>query len=80
MYVPYILTHVSTVLCCPPPSQPNHQLLGPKPFPLDRLMAIFYSILEEDVPPAAHLYSQVRRPPEMNALYYNVCRNGRLSR
>ncbi|XP_064395541.1 origin recognition complex subunit 5-like [Halichondria panicea] len=39
--------------------KPNHQLLGPKPFPLDRLMAIFYSILEEDVPPAAHLYSQV---------------------
>ncbi len=39
--------------------QPNHQLLGPKAFPLDRLMAIFYSILEEDVPPAAHIYSQV---------------------
>lgn len=44
----------------PPPVQPNRQLLGPKAFPLDRLMAIFYSILEEDVPPAAHLYSQVR--------------------
>ena len=39
--------------------QPNHQLLGPKPFPLDRLMAIFYSILEEAVAPSADIYSQV---------------------
>ena len=40
-------------------SQPNYQLLGPKPFPLDRLMAIFYSIIEEPVAPSADVYSQV---------------------
>lgn len=39
--------------------QPNYQLLGPKSFPLNRLMAIFYSILEEPVTPSASIYSQV---------------------
>ena len=43
----------------PPSVQPNYHLLGPKPFPLDRLMAIFYSILEEPVSPSIHIYSQV---------------------
>ncbi|XP_041346768.1 origin recognition complex subunit 5-like [Gigantopelta aegis] len=36
----------------------NH-LLGPKPFPLDRLFAIFYSIVEGRVAPTAHIYSQI---------------------
>ena len=36
------------------------QLLGPKPFPLDRLMAIFYSIVEGRVAPTANIFSQVR--------------------
>jgi origin recognition complex subunit 5 len=43
----------------PRKEKPNHQLLGPKPFPLDRLMAIFYSILEDSVAPSADIYSQV---------------------
>ncbi|CAI8006247.1 Origin recognition complex subunit 5 [Geodia barretti] len=43
----------------PRKEKPNHQLLGPKPFPLDRLMAIFYSILEEAVAPSADIYSQI---------------------
>ena len=36
------------------------QLLGPKPFPLDRLLAIFYAIIEEDVNLTADLLSQVK--------------------
>ncbi len=31
----------------------------PKAFPLDRLLAIFYSIVEEDVVPSVHVLSQV---------------------
>ena len=49
------LTHTHTLL------QPNYHQLGPKPFPLDRLMAIFYSILEESVSPSIHVYSQVHK-------------------
>jgi len=37
----------------------NSQLTGPKPFPLERLMAIFYNIVEEQVNPTATIYSQV---------------------
>eukprot|EP00058_Branchiostoma_floridae_P011778 XP_002597266.1 hypothetical protein BRAFLDRAFT_260887 [Branchiostoma floridae] len=37
----------------------SSQLLGPKPFPLDRLMAIFYSIVEGKVAPTANIYSQI---------------------
>ncbi|XP_050414191.1 origin recognition complex subunit 5 isoform X2 [Patella vulgata] len=36
----------------------NH-LLGPKPFPLDRLLAIFYSIVEGRVAPTANIFSQI---------------------
>lgn len=36
----------------------NH-LVGPKPFPLDRLMAIFLSIVEEGITPTASLFSQL---------------------
>ena len=35
-------------------------MLGPKPFPLDRLMAIFYSIVEGRVAPTANIFMQVR--------------------
>ena len=35
-------------------------LLGPKPFPVDRMLAIFYSILAEDVQPVADLYIQIQ--------------------
>lgn len=37
----------------------NSQLTGPKPFPLERLLAIFYNIVEEQVNPTANIYSQV---------------------
>ena len=37
----------------------NSQLTGPKPFPLERLLAIFYNIVEEQVNPTATIYSQV---------------------
>ncbi|XP_059843169.1 origin recognition complex subunit 5 [Hypanus sabinus] len=36
----------------------NH-LLGPKPFPLDRLLAIFYSIVDSRVTPSANIFSQI---------------------
>ena len=35
-------------------------LLGPKPFPVDRMLAIFYSIMAEDVQPVADLYIQIQ--------------------
>ena len=35
------------------------RLAGPKTFPIDRLMAIFYSIVEERVTPSVNLFSQV---------------------
>lgn len=34
-------------------------MLGPKPFQLDRLMAIFYSIVEGSVQPTTHIHTQV---------------------
>uniref|UniRef100_H3CB32 Origin recognition complex subunit 5 n=1 Tax=Tetraodon nigroviridis TaxID=99883 RepID=H3CB32_TETNG len=36
----------------------NH-LLGPKPFPLDRLLAIFYSVVDSRVAPSASVFSQI---------------------
>ena len=35
------------------------RLMGPKVFPIDRLMAIFYSIVEERVTPSLNLFVQV---------------------
>lgn len=40
------------------PKTSNH-LLGPKPFPLDRLLAIFYSVVDSRVAPTASIFSQV---------------------
>jgi origin recognition complex subunit 5 len=37
------------------------QLLGPKAFALDRLLAIFYAIVGEDVNLTANLLSQVKK-------------------
>ncbi len=37
----------------------NSQLTRPKPFPLERLLAIFYNIVEEEVNPTATINSQV---------------------
>ncbi|KAM9824416.1 origin recognition complex subunit 5 [Neosynchiropus ocellatus] len=36
----------------------NH-LLGPKPFPLDRMLAIFYSVVDSRVAPTASIFSQI---------------------
>uniref|UniRef100_A0A8K9V6Q8 Origin recognition complex subunit 5 n=1 Tax=Oncorhynchus mykiss TaxID=8022 RepID=A0A8K9V6Q8_ONCMY len=36
----------------------NH-LLGPKPFPLDRLLAIFYSVVDSRVAPTASVFCQI---------------------
>lgn len=36
------------------------RLMGPKVFPIDRLMAIFYSIVEERVTPSLNIFVQVR--------------------
>ncbi|XP_043943222.1 origin recognition complex subunit 5 [Protopterus annectens] len=37
----------------------NNHLLGPKPFPLDRLLAIFYSIVDSRIAPTANIFSQI---------------------
>lgn len=37
----------------------NIHLLGPKPFVLDRLLAIFYAIVEDGVLPSALIFSQI---------------------
>lgn len=37
----------------------SQQLLGPKVFPLDRLLAIFYSIVDEDVAVSGEIYTQI---------------------
>jgi origin recognition complex subunit 5 len=37
----------------------NNHLLGPKLFPIDRLMAIFYTIVGVHVPPSANIFSQL---------------------
>lgn len=37
----------------------SSQLVGPKPFPLDRLLAIFYSIIDDKVTPTANIFSQI---------------------
>ena len=42
-----------------PKDKPNCQLQGPKPFPLDRMMAVFYSIMEDCEAPSADVYSQI---------------------
>lgn len=37
----------------------SSQLTGPKAFPLDRLMAIFYSVVDEEVAPSANIQGQI---------------------
>ncbi|CAL1532246.1 unnamed protein product [Lymnaea stagnalis] len=39
--------------------QASNHLLGPKVFPIDRLMAIFYSIIEGNITPSAQIYVQI---------------------
>ena len=39
--------------------QTSNHMLGPKPFPMDRLLAIFYSICEGKVAPSANIFMQV---------------------
>lgn len=42
--------------------------LGPKAFPLDRLMAIFYTIVEDKVAPTASILSQIASLVSLNLL------------
>ena len=58
--------------------QTSHQLLGPKPFPLDRLMAIFYSIVDARVAPTANVFSQVCQSCAKSKLTDFVANNGHL--
>ncbi|KXJ19076.1 Origin recognition complex subunit 5 [Exaiptasia diaphana] len=44
------------------------QLSGPKAFPLDRLMAIFYTIVEDKVAPSASIMSQISSLVSLNLL------------
>ncbi|XP_023328261.1 origin recognition complex subunit 5-like isoform X2 [Eurytemora carolleeae] len=37
----------------------NSQLTGPKQFPLERMLAIFYNVIEERVNPTANIYTQI---------------------
>ena len=37
----------------------SSQLLGPKPFPLDRMLAIFYVVVDHKVPPRSKILNQV---------------------
>ncbi|XP_077977106.1 origin recognition complex subunit 5-like [Glandiceps talaboti] len=41
------------------PEKISYQLLGPKPFPLDRVMAIFHSIVDARVAPTANIFAQI---------------------
>ncbi|XP_040067601.2 origin recognition complex subunit 5 [Ixodes scapularis] len=43
-----------------PKEKPSNHLLGPKPFPLNRMMAIFYAIVDEQVAPSALIFSQIK--------------------
>ncbi|MEJ1272524.1 origin recognition complex subunit 5 [Cricetulus griseus] len=49
----------------------NH-LLGPKPFPLDRLLAILYSIVDSRVAPTANIFSQEVR--KQNGVFLFITR------
>ena len=60
-------------------------MLGPKPFPLDRLMAIFYSIVEGKVAPTANIFMQVNlhkinRFGIILAVIYGTCKYRSASR
>ncbi|BFZ09021.1 hypothetical protein BsWGS_12060 [Bradybaena similaris] len=46
----------------------NH-LLGPKVFPIDRMMAIFYSIVEGIVVPSAYIQVQISSLVSLHLLY-----------
>lgn len=55
--ISYIL--ISLPPLCPLCLQIKRYLIGPKSFPLDRLMAIFHSITGGGTKPTPNLYSQV---------------------
>ncbi|KFM58219.1 Origin recognition complex subunit 5, partial [Stegodyphus mimosarum] len=50
-------------------AEKNRHLLGPKPFPLDRMLAIFFAIVGEKVLPSAVIYSQVSSLVSMRLLH-----------
>lgn len=43
-------------------------MLGPKPFPLDRWMAIFYAIIEDRIPHSVGIVSQVPTLVSLNLI------------
>lgn len=45
---------------CSQKEKPNNHLLGPKQFPLNRMLAIFYAIVDERVAPSAMIFSQIK--------------------
>ncbi|KAJ8261879.1 hypothetical protein GJAV_G00159490 [Gymnothorax javanicus] len=59
--LPYIENGVAVLAHFIPlsPSKTSNHLLGPKPFPLDRLLAIFYSVVDSRVAPTASVFSQI---------------------
>lgn len=62
---------VYLVLCLP--LQTSNHLLGPKPFPLDRLLAIFYSVVDSRVAPTASIFSQVALFPQPDSAFQLIC-------
>jgi len=57
MVVSYYLHVYVTDFCL---LQTSQHMLGPKQFPLDRLLAIFYTIAGVQVQPSMSVFSQVR--------------------
>ncbi|VDI72503.1 origin recognition complex subunit 5 [Mytilus galloprovincialis] len=45
----------------------NH-MLGPKPFALDRMMAIYYAVVEGRVAPTANIFMQISSLVSLNLL------------
>ncbi|KAK8741890.1 hypothetical protein OTU49_001997 [Cherax quadricarinatus] len=52
-------SHFKSALTNKAKERSSSQLVGPKPFPLDRLLAIFYSIIDDKVTPTANIFSQI---------------------
>ncbi|XP_064454882.1 origin recognition complex subunit 5-like [Ornithodoros turicata] len=40
--------------------KPNNHILGPKMFPLSRMLAIFYAIVDESVGPSSMIFAQIK--------------------
>lgn len=40
--------------------KPNNHILGPKMFPLSRMLAIFYAVVDESVAPSSMIFAQIK--------------------